>query len=118
MAVRHSGLSGGNVVWRSVRRHGGLLARERDDSLLLDGTARSDPQGQAQADLPAFPLTLNRSIVSVSFAAATERCCVVVVSSLSDAICCSVAADVCSAPCAAVSAIPATSSMRRTTSRM
>src|SRR3989442_7300647 len=36
----------------------------------------------------------------------------VMVSSPSEAICCSVAAEVCSAPWAAVSAIPATSSMR------
>src|SRR5207253_7641819 len=65
----------------------------------------------------AFPFTLNRCIVSESLAAATERCCEVMVSSPREAICCSVAAEVCSAPWAAVSAIPATSSIRFTTSR-
>src|SRR5204863_465239 len=59
-----------------------------------------------------------RALVSVGLEAAPASCSDVVVSSPSEAICRSVAADVCSAPCAAVSAMPATSSMRRTTSRI
>src|SRR5437764_442603 len=94
-------------VWHSLERR----------ALVSVGLEATPPLGRQDA-WEAEPFTLDRCIVSVSLAAATASCCDVVVSSPSEAICRSVAADVCSAPCAAVSAMPATSSMRRTTSRI